>query len=188
MILAGGRGSRMGGQDKGLLPVHGKPMISLIIERLQSQAGQLIINANRNLSRYREFGFPVISDDLEGFQGPLAGILAGLKAVHTPWMLCVPCDVPRPPRDLALRLAQALKEKPAKMAVVHDGEKLQPAFALIASELGDDLAAYMQTGGRKLRQWCATHHPALADYSHAPRHFRNINSQEELDIFLRSGS
>ncbi|WP_456446139.1 molybdenum cofactor guanylyltransferase MobA [Thiolapillus sp.] len=187
VILAGGRGTRMGGRDKGLVPLAGKPMIAHVIHRLQPQLGQLLINANRNISRYRDFGYPVIRDDLEGFQGPLVGLLAGLKAIQTSWMLCVPCDVPNLPGDLVKRLSLALDAQEGEMAVVHDGARLQPAFALIPVGLAEDLEAYLETGERKLRQWCASHRLALADYSDAPEHFHNINNREELYKLLHSG-
>jgi molybdenum cofactor guanylyltransferase len=184
MVLAGGRGTRMGGRDKGLVSLAGKPMIAHVLDTLKPQVGQIIINANRNLSRYRDFGFPVISDELEGYQGPLAGILAGLNRTATAWMLCVPCDVPGLPGDLVSRLVLALEQQQAEMAVVHDGEKLQPAFALIPVGLRGDLDAYLCRGERRLRQWCSSRRLALADYADAPEHFTNINNREELDNSL----
>ncbi|BAO44945.1 molybdenum cofactor guanylyltransferase MobA [Thiolapillus brandeum] len=181
MILAGGRGTRMGGRDKGLVPLGNRPMIAHVLQAIRPQVGNLIINANRNLSRYADFGFPVISDELEGFQGPLAGILAGLQSVPTPWMLCIPCDVPGIPHDLVARLILAQEEQQADMAVVHDGDRLQPAFALIPTTLTRDLETCLNRGERQLRQWCMSHHPALADYSDAPQHFININDHKELE-------
>jgi len=183
VILAGGRGSRMGGQDKGLVPLDGKPMIEHVISALAPQAGKLIINANRNLEEYAAFGYPVISDELEGYQGPLAGILSTLNQVSTPYLLCAPCDVPGLPEDLGLRLVTALQQQQGELAVVHDGKKLQPAFALIPVELRDDLQAYLQRGGRKLRSWCRAHRLALADYSDQPERFTNINDSGELQRY-----
>ncbi len=187
VILAGGRGSRMGGRDKGLLPLAGRPMIAHALDVLKPQVGSIIISANRNLPRYARFGFPVISDEHEGYQGPLAGILAALKQADTDWLLCVPCDVPALPPDLAQRLAQALEAQPADLAVVHDGAKLQPAFALMPTRLGPDLEDYLNRGERRLGQWCKAHRPALADFSDMPERFANINDEREMRQILDSG-
>jgi molybdopterin-guanine dinucleotide biosynthesis protein A len=187
IILAGGRGSRMGGRDKGLVTLSDRPMIAHVLDALKPQVGKIIISANRNLSRYASFGFPVISDELEGYQGPLAGILAGMKHVDTPWVLYAPCDAPALPRDLARRLAQALDRQPAELAVVHDGANLQPAFALMPAHIGSDLEDYLNRGERRLRQWCMEHHLALADFSDMPECFANINDEGEMRQLLDSG-
>ncbi len=184
VILAGGRGSRMGGQDKGLVLLEGQPMIGHVIAAIAPQTGNLVINANRNLEDYRTFGYPVISDELEGFQGPLAGILAALDHIDSRYLLCMPCDVPGLPTDLGKRLAIALQEQQGELAVVHDGEKLQPAFALIPVELRDDLQNYLRRGERKLRNWCKAHRLALADYSDQAECFANINDAAELQQFV----
>ncbi len=173
----------MGGQDKGLVSLQGQPMIGHVIAALAPQTGNLIINANRHLEAYRAFGYPVISDELEGFQGPLAGILAALDHIDSHYLLCVPCDVPGLPMDLGKRLALALQEQQGELAVVHDGEKLQPAFALIPVELREDLRAYVEAGERKLRSWCKSHRLALADYADKPACFDNINDETDLQQF-----
>ena len=183
VILAGGRGSRMDGQDKGLVKLNGRPMIEHVIAALAPQAGTLIINANRNLDEYQALGYPVISDELEGFQGPLAGILSALHHIHTPYLLCVPCDVPGLPANLAERLSTALHKQQGELAVVHDGKHLQPAFVLIPAALEDDLQAYLQRGKRKLRSWCKTHRLALADCSDETKCFANINDAAGLKQF-----
>lgn len=113
LILAGGRARRMGGQDKGLIPLAGRPLIAWVIEALSSQVGSILISANRNQAAYAAFGCPVIGDEaggagLAGFQGPLAGIAAALTLAETPWLLTLPCDAPLPPVDLAARLVSAL--------------------------------------------------------------------------------
>ncbi|HID45593.1 MAG TPA: molybdenum cofactor guanylyltransferase [Chromatiaceae bacterium] len=183
VILAGGRGSRMGGQDKGLVKLEGKPMIGHVISTIAPQTGKLLINANRNLDAYQALGYPVIRDELDGFQGPLAGILSALDHIQNPYLLCVPCDVPGLPADLAQRLSSALQNQQGDLAVVHDGEKLQPAFALIPVRLREDLRAYVGRGERKLRSWCKTHRLALADFSDKPECFANINDGTELQQF-----
>ena len=187
VILAGGRGSRMGGRDKGLMPLAGRPMIAHVLDALKPQVGTVIISANRNLSRYARFGFPVISDEREGYQGPLAGILAALKQTDTDWLLCVPCDVPALPPDLAQRLIQALEAGPAELAVVHDGAKLQPAFALMPVHLAADIEDYLNRGERRLGQWCKSHRLALADFSDMPERFANVNDEKEMRQILDSG-
>lgn len=173
----------MGGQDKGLVSLEGQPMIRHVIAALAPQTGKLIINANRNLEAYRAFGYPVISDELEGFQGPLAGILAALDHMDNHYLLCVPCDVPGLPGDLGKRLALALQEQQGELAVVHDGEKLQPACALIPIGLRNDLRHYLQRGERKLRNWCKAHRLALANYADQAGCFANINDAAELQRY-----
>lgn len=187
VILAGGRGSRMGGRDKGLVLLSGRPMVAHVLDVLKPQVGNIVISANRNQSRYASFGFPVISDELEGYQGPLAGILVALKQADTGWVLCVPCDVPALPPDLVQRLVQVLEVQPGELAVVHDGAKLQPAFALMPAHLRGDLEAYLNRGERRLRQWCMSHRLALADFSDMPERFANINDEEDMQRILDSG-
>ncbi len=183
VILAGGRGSRMGGRDKGLVKLGGKTMIEHVIATLAPQAGALMINANRNLADYQALGYPVVRDELDGFQGPLAGILAALHVIPSQYLLCAPCDVPGLPADLGQRLAAALLDQQGEMAVVHDGKSLQPAFALIPVALQQDLQACLLRGERKLRAWCKAHRLALADYSDQPESFANINDVAELRRF-----
>ncbi len=180
VILAGGRGRRMGGQDKGLLPLHGRPLVAHLIERLAPQVDELLISANRNLDAYQAFGLPVVSDNLEGFQGPLAGILAALRRVRHPWLLVVPCDTPLVPADLAARLQTAAEAQRRPAAVVHDGERLQPLHLLVSTHLADDLGAWLAGGGRRLESWLERHRPAVADFSDQPHAFVNLNTPEAL--------
>ena len=183
MILAGGRGSRMGGRDKGLVKLGDRLMIEHVIATLSPQAGALIINANRNLADYQALGYPVVSDELDDFQGPLAGILAALNTIHNPYLLCAPCDAPGLPADLGQRLSAALLDQHGELAVVHDGKNLQPAFALIPVALRHSLQEYLLRGERKLRSWCRAHRLALADYSDRSQAFANINDAAELKRF-----
>ena len=183
MILAGGKGSRMDGRDKGLVKLQGRYMIEHVINALRPQATGLIISANRNLQEYEKLGYPVISDDMPGFNGPLAGILSALKYIQTPYLLCAPCDVPGLPTDVALRLAKAMEEQQGELAVVDDGKHLHPTCSLIPKSLEQDLREYLSTGERKLRSWCQSHRLAVADYSDAPACFSNINNMLELKQF-----
>jgi molybdenum cofactor guanylyltransferase len=177
VVLAGGRGQRMGGQDKGLLPVRAQTLISYVLARLRDQAGVFLINANRNLEIYQSFGLPLVSDEQQDFRGPLAGIAAALRVCHTPYLLCAPCDAPLLPLDLGPRLYAALGD--AKLCVAHDGARYQPMFALIRRELLDDLEDFLASGGRTVMQWY-DRHALVADFSDAPRDaFHNANTPEE---------
>ena len=130
LVLAGGQGRRMGGVDKGLARLRGRPMVAWVIERFAPQVGELVINANQNLERYREFGYPVVSDDIRGFAGPLAGLQAGMKAAHHPFVLMVPCDSPFLPLDLAERLYGALEAHQSDLAMAKTGSQSHQVFAL----------------------------------------------------------
>jgi molybdopterin-guanine dinucleotide biosynthesis protein A len=189
VILAGGRATRMGGVDKGLVPVNGKPMIQWVIDLLRPQVAELLVNANRNLDRYREFGCRVIDDGDREFRGPLAGIASGMRAAATPYVAFAPCDSPLACGDLVPRLRAALEGEGARIAVAHDGERLQPVFALLECSLLDDLMRYLDGGGRKIDRWYAEHGYASADFSDAAASFSNINAPEEkqaLEDRLRS--
>lgn len=181
LILAGGAARRMGGGDKGLTLLAGKPLIEYALARLAPQVDALIINANRNLARYADYGHPVVADDRQGFQGPLAGMASGLKAAATEFLVCAPCDSPLLPEDLVGRLFRQLREQDAELSVAHNGERLQPVFALMRTALADSLLAFLDDGGRKIDQWFQRHQLAVADFSDQPAAFSNVNSPAELD-------
>jgi len=181
VILAGGRAKRMGGQDKGLLSVNNQPMIKLILEQLAPQVNNIIINANRNIEEYQKFHHPVISDDNSSdFHGPLAGMLSAIKSSNSDYILSVPCDSPFFPADLSQRLLDKLLNHNADICVVHDGERMQPVFALIKTSLADSLQAYLDGGDRKIDLWYQQHHTVLADLSDCKNISLNINTPEEL--------
>jgi molybdopterin-guanine dinucleotide biosynthesis protein A len=188
LVLAGGRGSRMGGVDKGLQPLHGEPLAAHVMKRLAPQTGALLISANRHPDIYAALGAPyratVVADSLPDFAGPLAGILAGLRAAGTAYLLTAPCDSPWLPADLAARLAQALDANQADLATVatvgHRGDRsLHPVFALMPIALADDLAAFLAAGERKVRAWYARHKTVEAVFTDE-RPFYNANSLQEL--------
>jgi molybdopterin-guanine dinucleotide biosynthesis protein A len=179
VVLAGGRATRMGGVDKGLVPVNGQPMIQWVIGVLRPQVAELIVNANRNLERYRDFGYPVIDDGDREFRGPLAGIASGLRAAETRYVAFAPCDSPLVCGDLVTRLRAALSRENKRIAVAHDGERLQPVFALLERGLLDDLMRYLDNGGRKIDRWYAEHGYAQADFSDVADSFANINAPDE---------
>ena len=179
VILAGGRATRMGGADKGLIAVNGKPMITWVIDVLRPQVAGILLNANRNLDQYRALGYPVIDDGDREFRGPLAGIASGLRAATTRYVAFAPCDSPLVCDDLVPRLYAALSSAGTRIAVAHDGERLQPVFALLETALLDDLIRYLDSGERKIDRWYAEHGFARADFSDVAESFANINAPEE---------
>lgn len=179
-ILSGGQGSRFSGADKGLVVLHGQQLIEHVIERLTSQVSHILISANRNITLYQEKGYKVLEDEISGFAGPLAGILTALNHCQTEWLLVVPADCPFVPRNLAERLHQLTTK--SKLVIAHDGERLQPAFALIHKSLLASLETFLQQGERKMRLWMKQHNSVTADFSDQPAAFMNINTESELKI------
>jgi molybdenum cofactor guanylyltransferase len=179
LILAGGLGSRMGGRDKGLQLLAGRPLVAHVIDRLAPQVDALVINANRNEDAYRTFGYPVIPDDIEGFIGPLAGLSAGLKACKTPFLATAPCDSPFIPPDLVARLKEGLERAGAMIAVARTSDGLQPVFALMRRDVLPDLESFLSEGGRGIQAWLHRLPLATIDFENAAA-FANINTPEEL--------
>ena len=183
VILAGGRGSRMGGADKGLQNHHGIALALHALLRLDPQVGHMMINANRNLGAYESFGVPVWPDPVDDFAGPLAGFLAGLEHCETPLLLTVPCDTPNFPDDLAARLASALDTEQADLAyaVTLEGgrEQPHPVFCLMNSALSESLVAFLHGGGRKIDAWFAQHRAVGVRFDD-PDAFVNANTPAEL--------
>lgn len=194
LILAGGRGSRMGGVDKGLQTFNGLPLALHTLTRLQMGAGvgQIMINANRNLAAYESFGTSVWPDGLADYAGPLAGFLTGLERCETPFLVTVPCDTPLLPLDLVARLAQALEAENADIAMAGAPEvdkngqlqlRTQPVFCLLRVELLESLLQFTQNGGRKIDAWTALHKTAVVPFDlpgDDPRAFCNTNTLAEL--------
>lgn len=181
LILAGGQARRMGGLDKGLVEVAGKPMIEWTRQALGAQVGPVIINANRSLETYRGLGVPVIQDLHEDFQGPLAGLHAGFAAAQTEYLLCVPCDAPRLPPDLVQRLAAAMIREKAEIAVAEAGERLHSLHALFDCRLASDLAATLAEGERKPDRWYASRKFVRVPFDDAADAFLNVNTPEQRD-------
>ena len=191
LILAGGRGARMGGIDKGLQNFRGLPLALQTLMRLQLQTlppQEVMINANRNLAAYESLGAAVWPDTLDGFAGPLAGFLTGLERCETPLLMTVPCDTPLFPLDLLERLQQALHSEQADLAMAaareEDGQvRPQPVFCLLKVELLDSLVAFTRDGGRKIDAWTGQHRCAIVPFDRpedAPEAFFNANTHEEL--------
>lgn len=180
VILAGGRASRMGGKDKGLIELNSRPLIEYVIEAISPQVQSIIINANRNLAQYRSYGYPVINDRIPDYAGPLAGMLAALEKTESELLLCVPCDGPWLPGDLIERLYTALQEQDAEVSCAHDGERLHPVIALLRQSLRRPLAEYIDQGGRAVHRWLKSRRLAQVDFSDHPELFVNINTADEL--------
>jgi len=182
VILAGGKARRMGGEDKGLIELNGRPLLDYIIAGLRPQAGHIIVNANRNLDRYREFGYPVVEDLIGDFLGPLAGMATGMQAADTPLILAVPCDSPFVPAQLCEMLRHQMKKVDAEISVAHDGIRMQPVFALLRCALLPSLLSYLNDGGRKIDTWYAQQRLTLTDFSAFPDIFLNLNTPSERQI------
>jgi len=180
-VLAGGRARRMGGEDKGLVMLNGRPMIEYVIRTLTAQTTTIVINANRNLERYRNFGWPVVEDQVGDFSGPLAGMASVMMQATTPYVLMVPCDSPLLPHDLAHRLYQEMAQADAEIAVAHDGERMQPVFVLLQRRILPSMQHYLEEGGRKIDSWYAAHRLVNVDFSDNPEAFININTPEECE-------
>jgi len=177
VVLAGGQGRRMGGVDKGLQLLRGKPMAQWAIERLAPQVDEIIINANQNLEKYRGFG-TVITDEISGFAGPLAGLHAGMKAARHPLVVTVPCDSPFLPFDLVFRLNNDLKEN--DVAVAKTGDPAHPVFALVRKDCLANLERFLAGGGRKIDAWYGALKFVEVPFDDEADAFRNINTREEL--------
>jgi molybdopterin-guanine dinucleotide biosynthesis protein A len=191
LILAGGRGSRMGGTDKGLQNFNGLPLALQTLMRLQLQSHPLqevLINANRNLAAYESLGVPVWPDSIDGFAGPLAGFLTGLERCETPLLLTVPCDSPLLPLDLVERLYKALHEQDADLAMAAAPEadgtvRPQPVFCLLKTDLLESLVKFTQSGGRKIDAWTGQHRCAIVPFDQigdSANAFANANTLAEL--------
>lgn len=180
VILAGGLARRMGNRDKGLVEYKQRPLVSYAIEAMQPVADALIINANRNLDAYRAFGLPVVPDQSETFDGPLAGILTACVHAQAGILLVAPCDSPFFETRHFRMLLSARDEQQADIAVAFDGERIHPVFLALRVELMADLQTYLKSGQRKVETWLARHHAVTVDFSNEPEIFRNINSLAEL--------
>ncbi|CAM3715839.1 molybdenum cofactor guanylyltransferase MobA [Polynucleobacter antarcticus] len=183
LILAGGRAQRMGGIDKGLIAFHNKPLIESAINRLQPQVDTILINANRNVTKYAHYGYPVIMDETPDFSGPLAGFSMGLKNCKTPYLLTAPCDSPLLPTDLAERLLAELKAGDLDLVYASTKENgkvwAQPVFCLMRSHLETSLSAFLSKGDLKIDRWFTTLRSSTVVFEDVQA-FANVNTPEEL--------
>jgi molybdopterin-guanine dinucleotide biosynthesis protein A len=184
LILAGGRAQRMGGIDKGLIPFQGKALIESAISRLKPQVSTILINANRSITKYSHYGYPVLMDETPDFSGPLAGFSVGLKHCKTPYLLTSPCDSPLLPVDLASKMAAQLEDQDLELVFAsskEDDGKIwsQPVFCLMKSDLQDSLDAFLSKGDLKIDRWFIELRSGTVVFEN-PQAFANVNTPEEL--------
>ena len=179
IVLAGGQGRRMGGVDKGLQLLHGKPMVAAVLARLAPQVSEILINANQNLSDYARFGHRVIPDAIGGFAGPLAGLHACLGEARNDLVVTVPCDSPFLPMDLLSRLRKEINDN--DLAVAKTGDQPHPVFALVRTSVKAGLEDFLRKGGRKIDAWYSTLNVVEVRFDDEAEAFRNINTREELN-------
>jgi molybdenum cofactor guanylyltransferase len=182
VILAGGSGSRMGGRDKGLMPLNGRPMIEYVIDAVRPQVDAVVISANRNPQHYRRYGYPVLADLSAEHAGPLAGVASALQACRGERLLSVPCDCPFIPSPLVGRLGRALDAQCSDVSVAGDGRRPQPVFAMLRVSLLPALLAYLDAGHRKAISFYSACAMSVVDCSDWPGAFININTPEELAV------
>jgi molybdopterin-guanine dinucleotide biosynthesis protein A len=201
VLLAGGRGSRMGGVDKGLQSFRGQPLALHSLQRLRGTGGvgPVMLNANRNLEQYETFGAPVWPDGLADYAGPLAGFLVGLAHCQTPYLLTLACDTPLFPLDLVPRLGAALQAQDAQIAMAAAPERdesgqtrlrKQPVFCLMRTDLLPGLMDFTQAGGRKIDAWAAQQRLAVVPFDQPgddPLAFFNANTLDELQALEGQG-
>lgn len=181
VLLAGGQGTRMGGGDKGLLPLAGKPLIAHGIRRLRPQVAELLISANRCLEQYRAFGYRVLSDaPAWRFRGPLAGLLAAMETAATPYVVSAPCDAPRLPLDYAARLWTAAQDAGALTGVACVAGCWQPVYALAAVSLRADLTAWLAAGEGGVGRWLRRQQPVVVEFGDDGPAWDNLNTPEQL--------
>jgi molybdopterin-guanine dinucleotide biosynthesis protein A len=178
VVLAGGRGTRMGGVDKGLVDYRGRPLVAWVLDAIRPQVDEIFISANRNADLYARYGHPVLADPLPGFPGPLAGVLAALQAGCAPWLLVVPCDTPHLPADLAACLADAARRAGRRIAVAADDERIHPTVMLVHRDCRAALDAYLRDGGHAVHRWLESQGYARARFARAA--LANLNRPEDL--------
>ncbi|MEE6076562.1 molybdenum cofactor guanylyltransferase MobA [Avibacterium paragallinarum] len=192
VILAGGRARRMGGVDKGLQLFRGQPLVWHCYQRLKDQVAQVAVNANRNQERYAQFGLPVFADELADFQGPLSGILTGLKRAESDFVLFVPCDCPFLPLNLLEKLQQPIlqslldrksagENSPVLLTYATDGEREHPTFCLVSTLLAEKLAAYLHSGERRMLQFMRENGAIAVDFRDQKEAFQNFNTLADLE-------
>jgi molybdopterin-guanine dinucleotide biosynthesis protein A len=180
LVLAGGASRRMGGEDKGLAALAGRPMLEYVLDALRPQVGSIMVSANRNRDRYSAYGSPVVTDALENYPGPLAGVSSALQHLATDYLLVVPCDAPLLAPDLAPRLHAACVAAGAEAAVASDGRRVQPVFLLLRATVAPGLRSYLAAGGRAVDAWLTQLRHVQVEFSDEPDCFVNVNEPAEL--------
>ena len=185
VVLAGGLGRRMGGVDKGLKLLRGKPMVQWVIERFAPQVDELLVNANQNPDTYGAFGHRVIPDAISGYAGPLAGLHRGLSEAQHDLVATVPCDSPFLPPDLVTRLLAAMQKDDAELSVARTGDQPHPVFCLCRKSVLASLTTFLESGGRKIDAWYAALKVVEVPFDDQADAFSNINTEAELRDFER---
>jgi len=180
LILAGGRGSRMGSVDKGLQLFKGMPMVAHVLERISPQVDEVIINANRSIEQYAAFGHRLVPDAIDGFAGPLAGLHVGMTQATTTLLATVPCDSPFLPLDLVTRLHTAMELGNVDLAVAKTYDQAHPVFCLVKRDLEPHLREFLASGQRKIDKWYATLRVVEVQFDDQESAFANINTEVEL--------
>ena len=179
VILAGGMARRMGGDDKGLVDLLGKPMVQHVLQRIAPQVDALRINANRNQEIYGNFGYPVFADQQQGYLGPLSGMSTAMATTDAEFIISVPCDCPLIPTDLVARMLSALQQQDSELAVATDGERDQPVVMLLKPNLLASMLQFLDSGRRRIDVWYADHKVAKVSFADQPNAFVNINTPED---------
>ena len=170
----------MNGQDKGLIMYQERPLIEHLIDAFSPQVSSCIISANRNISRYQQYGYPVYSDEIGDYSGPLAGIATALKHCKTDWLACVPCDAFCIPSDLVQQLYEQAVRSNAPLCFVDDGDRWQPLYAVIHRQLLESLEDFIHAGNRRVMQWVKSQTSTRVNFSESKTLFRNINALDDL--------
>lgn len=185
VVLAGGLARRMNKQDKGLIAYHNKSMVSYAVKAMLGVTDKVVINANRNLEAYAQFGCEVITDQTDTFDGPLAGILSAMMVAETDIICVIPCDSPLIKATHLQKLITTLLDEGVDIAVASDGDRMQPVFLALNTSLQADLQAYLQSGERKIDAWLQQHSLSVVDFSQNKNIFMNINTVDELNALER---
>lgn len=180
VVLAGGLARRMGGVDKGLQQLDGRPLVEHVLARLAPQVGPLLINANRNHTAYAAYGHPVFADEIPDFAGPLSGLYSALGQATTPWVLTVPCDSPFFPADLAAQLWRGASAAAAPLAFARAGGRDHPVFCLCRTDLRPMLGEYVRSGGRRVMDWCRQAGACQVEFDDDGAGFQNLNTLADL--------
>jgi len=182
VILAGGRARRMGGVDKGLVLFKGKPLIEHVIKAFEPQVSNLLLNVNRNYEKYKNYGLEIVSDEMEDYCGPLAGMSSALNKIDTPYLATAPCDTPFISKNIVENLSLSMLNEKTEISVAHNGDRLQPVFCMMKKTMITSINNYLKKGGRKIDHWFNQHSVSVVDLSGNPECFKNFNSKDEIMI------
>ena len=187
VIVAGGQGSRVGFQQKALLPYQGEPILKPILALLGSQVNNVWVNANDEMERYQAFSEQLFSDEYQGFLGPLAGMHAAWQYIQTDWAVFVPCDNPNLPNDFVSRLQKAYQQQPNPIVVVHDGERLQPLYIMMHRSMQESLSQAIAKGHLSVNRWVKENDFTEASFADCcPKAFQNMNTLASFDVIEES--